>query len=114
MSLEDLIADMESIVSQMVTVVDGELVLAKHTNLFVDFITDAVEVAKKLYEEFKTKTGKTLPDVETWLAMAEGRLKFAEKRKFGDLVLTKDHNVIVDIMKPLELALKKIEEELET
>jgi len=111
-SLEDLIADMESIISQMVTVVDGELVLAQHTNLFVDYITDAVNAAKLLYSEFKTKTGKTLSDVETWLAMAEGRLKFVEKRKFGDLVLTKDHNLIVDIMKPLELALKKMEEEL--
>jgi len=34
------------------------------------------------------------------------------KVKFGDLVLTRDHNLIIDIMKPLELALREMEENL--
>jgi len=112
MSLEDLIANMESLVSQMETVAEGDLVLAKHTNLFIDFIRDAVEACKNLYEKFKQKTGRTLPEVEEWLAMAEARVQYAQKRKFGDLVMTIDHNIVVDVMKPLELALKRMEEEL--
>jgi len=112
MSLEDLIANMESLVSQMVTVAEGDLVLAKHTNLFIDFIRDAVNATKILYDKFKARTGKTLPEVEEWIAMAEARVQYAEKRKFGDLVMTIDHNIVVDVMKPLELALKKMEAEL--
>lgn len=114
MSLDTYISEMESLTAEMVKVAEGDLVLAQHVNRLIDFVTYAVDATKILYDKFKEKTGKTLPDVEYWIAMAEARLKFTEKRKFGDLVLTKDHNLIVDIMKPLELALKKMEEELGT
>lgn len=114
MSLDIYISQLESIVSQMVKVVEGDLVLATHVNILIDYLTYAVDAVKILYDKFKYKTGKRISDVEYWIVMAEGRLKFTEKRKFGDLVLTKDHNLIVDIMKPLELALKKMEEELGT
>lgn len=112
MSLDDLISDMENLLSKMVKVVKGDFVLSDHPNLLMDFVSDAVDAVKILYDKFKDKTGETLPDVEKWIAMAEGRKKFIEKRKFGDLVMTIDHNIIVDIMKPLEVAIRKMEEEL--
>jgi hypothetical protein len=34
------------------------------------------------------------------------------KVKYGDLVLTKDHNLIIDTLKPLELAIKEIYDNL--
>jgi hypothetical protein len=112
MSLEEKLANLQSLIDQMETVEDLEFVYAKHMNPFVDWLTDAVDVCKILYDMFKAKTGKTLPDVEFWLDMAETRLGFTRKAKFGDIVLTKDHNLIIDTMKPLELVLITIEENL--
>jgi len=112
MSLEELISELESLISNMVYVKDGEYVYATHTNTFIDFCTKALEVVKQLYDLFKAKTGLELSDVELWIAMVEGRVDFMEKRKFGDLVVTKDHNLVIDSLKPLELALQKMEEHL--
>ncbi|RLI87290.1 MAG: hypothetical protein DRP01_02225 [Archaeoglobales archaeon] len=112
MSLDELIANLESLIGQMEYVKDGDFVFARHPNLFVDWLEDAITVCKELYERFKTKTGTTLPNVEEWLSMAERRHGFTRKVKFGDIVLTKDHNLIIDIMKPLELALREMEENL--
>jgi len=112
MSLEELIATLEDLIGQMEYVKDGDFVFARHPNLFVDWLKDAITVCKDLYERFKVKTGKTLPDVEEWLDMADTRFEFTRKVKFGDLVLTGDHNWVIDIMKPLELALRMMEESL--
>lgn len=112
MSLEEKLANLEALIGEMESVQDGEYVFTKHPNLFVDWLTDAVDVCKQLYEMFKTKTGETLPDVELWLGMAESRREMMRKALFGDLVYTKDHNLIIDTMKPLELVLRVIEENL--
>jgi len=112
MSVDELIDKLQDIINKMEYVKDGDFVFARHPNLFVDWLKDAITVCNDLYEKFKVKTGKTLPDVEEWLDMAEIRFGFTRKVKFGDLVLTKDHNLIIDIMKPLELALKRMEESL--
>jgi len=111
-SLEELIAKLQDLVPMMQFVQHGNYVFARHPNTFVDYCTYALDVCKQLYDRFKAKTGKTLPDVEFWLRMAEGRLDFTRKVKFGDLVLTKDHNLIIDILKPLELVLSTIEKNL--
>ena len=116
MSLDDLISAMEKLVSTMDSyrpeVVTGKYVYARHTNVLIDFCKNALEACKKLYEDFKAKTGRALPDVEYWLQMAETRVGFMEKRKFGDLVVTKDHNLVIDSMKPMELVLQRLELEL--
>jgi len=109
MSVDDLIASLEETVAKMKYVADGEMVLAEHTNLFVDYSTTAVSLLKQLYELFKAKTGKTLPNTEHWINMAESRIALARKVKIGDLVLTRDHNIILDTLKPIELALIELE-----
>jgi len=112
MSVDELIAKLQDLTNQMTYVKDGEYVFSTHVNVFVDYLTTAIDLTKQLYEQFKTKTGKTLPDVENWISMAEIRYGFTRKVKFGDLTLTKDHNLLIDIMKPLELALREMEENL--
>jgi len=107
-----LITKLQDLVPQMEFVRHGDYVFARHPNALVDYCTYALDVCKELYERFKAKTGKVLPDVEVWLKMAEGRLDLTRKVKFGDLVLTKDHNLIIDILKPLELVLSTIEKNL--
>jgi len=111
MTVEEKIANLESIIGRMEYVSDGDFVFARHPNTFVDYLATAIELTKQLYEEYKAKVG-TDPEIEAWINMAEGRFGFTRKVKFGDLVLTKDHNLVIDILKPLELALRRIEEGL--
>jgi hypothetical protein len=111
-SIEDKIATLEDLVSKMVYVKYGNYVLAVHTNTFVDYCVTAVDLLSEIYEAFKAKTGKTLLDVEYWIEMAKGRVGFMRKVKFGDLVETKDHNLVVDTLKPIEVALRMIEANL--
>ncbi|PUA31028.1 MAG: hypothetical protein B9J98_08190, partial [Candidatus Terraquivivens tikiterensis] len=106
MGLDELIQNLESLIGQMEYVKDGEYVFSRHTNLFVDFLKDAIEVCKELYQKFKDKTGKTLPKAEEWLSMAETRYGFTRKVAFGDTVLPSDHNLIIDTLKPLEMVLR--------
>ena len=112
MSVSDLIASLEDLIGKMKYVADGQMVLAEHTNLFVDYTTTAVSLIKQLYELFKAKTGKTLPNTEMWISLADSRASLMRKVKYGDIVLTKDHNLVVDALKPVELALKEIEANL--
>jgi len=110
LSVDELITKLQDLVPQMEFVRHGDYVFAKHPNAYVDYCTYALDVCKQLYERYKAKTGKTLPEVEYWLSMAESRIGLTRKVKFGDLVLTKDHNLLIDSLKPLELALRKMEQ----
>jgi len=112
MSVQEMIDKLQDIVGKMRTVADGQMVLAEHTNLFVDYTTTAVELLKLLYGLFKAKTGRTLPNTEVWISMADSRAGLMRKVKYGDIVLTRDHNIIVDVLKPVELALREIEANL--
>ena len=112
MSVSDLIASLEDIVGKMKYVADGEYVLAEHTNLFVDYTTTALQLLKQLYELFKAKTGKTLPNTEQWINMAETRTSYMRKVAYGDIVLSRDHNLIVDTLKCVEVSLYEIEKNL--
>jgi len=44
-----------------------------------------------------------------WIAIAESRAGMMRKVRFGDLVATKDHNLVIDTLKPVEVALQAIE-----
>jgi hypothetical protein len=106
MSIEDKIAYLQSLVQQMEYVKKGDYVLAKHTNAFVDFTNAALDLLKELYDLFKQKTGRRLPDAEYYIGMAEERAAYLRKVKFGDIIRVQDHNVIIDTWKPMELAIQ--------
>jgi hypothetical protein len=112
MSVSDLIASLEDIVGKMKYVADGEYVLAEHTNLFVDYTITALQLLKQLYELFKAKTGRTLPNTELWISMADSRVGYMRKVAYGDVVMTRDHNLVVDALKCIEVALREIEANL--
>jgi hypothetical protein len=109
MSIEDKIAFLESLVPQMDVVRKGDYVLAKHPNVFVDFTNTALDLLKELYDLFKEKTGRSLPDAEYYIGMAESRADYFRKVKFGDIIRVQDHNLIIDTWKPMEIALKIID-----
>jgi hypothetical protein len=111
-SLGDYIDELEGLVAGLKVVVYGDFVLAPHVNVFVDFCSIALNAVKKAYDDFKAKTGRTLPHVEEMIEMAETRVGLMRKVKYGDLVLTRDHNLIFDTLKPLELAVKEIYDNL--
>jgi len=112
MSLQEKLAELEFLVGQMQYVKKGAYVLAKHTNVFIDYSAKTLEFCKQAYEEFKLKTGKTLADVELWLAVAEDRVGMMRRRMFGDVVAPRDHNLVIDTLKVFEYVIKKIEESL--
>ena len=112
MTLEDEIAAMEDLLEQLEFVQEGDYVLARHPNFFADFLPHAYEAVKELYRKYVEKTGETDSDIEHWLAMAEARLKMIQRVKWGDLVLTVHHNALVDVFKPLEMVLLRLEERL--
>jgi hypothetical protein len=108
----DEIKILEDLVTKMEYVEKGQYVYARHPNIFYDYSKYALDLLKRIYDAFKSKTGKTLKDVEFWISMAEGRVSYMEKRMFGDVVAPKDHNLIIDALKPIEVALQKIEANL--
>jgi len=99
------IQEMEKIVSGMAYVKVGDWVLAVHINQFADFLDQAMQAVRTLYSNL----GKKIEEIEGLLEMAEGRYKLIERRKWGDLAQTKDHNLIVDTLKPLQVILQLIE-----
>jgi hypothetical protein len=111
-SVDEKIATLEDLVSKMKYVAKDQYVLAEHTNLFADYLATAVQLLKDLYELFKAKAGRALPNAEQWISMAESRAGLMRKVKFGDIALTKDHNLVIDTLKPVELALREIEANL--
>jgi hypothetical protein len=81
-------------------------------NVFVDFCLEAIEAVKELYTSFKLKTGKIYPYVEDLIAVAEFRSWFLTKVRSADVVRPEHHNTIIDVMKPLEEALRALDEAL--
>jgi len=104
-----LISDLEGYVSQMRYVKDGDYVLSQDANLPVDYTCKSLDLLKHLYELFKVKTGRTLSNVEYWIAMAETRAGMMRRVAFGDFVLTKDHNLVIDTLKVIEVAVREID-----
>jgi len=112
MSIEEKIAYLESLIPQMEYVKKGDYVLAKHPNAFVDFTNAALDLLRELYDLFKEKKGYGLPDAEYYIGMAESRVMYLRKVKFGDIVRVQDHNLIIDTWKPMEMAIRIIQANL--
>jgi len=110
MSIEK-VSTLEDLIATMQYVKHGYYVFARHPNTFVDYLATAIDLTKELYEQYKTKVGID-SKIEYWIAMAETRFGLIRKVKFGDIVLTRDHNLIIDSLKPLELTLRRMEENL--
>lgn len=112
MTIDEMIEELRKIADSMVFVRDGNYVLAEHTNTFIDYVSNAVELLKEIYEYFKQKTGKKLKNVEIWIEVASKRVEMMEKRKYGDIVATVDHNLVIDTLKCVEVSLIEIENNL--
>jgi len=110
--IDALILEMESILSTMRYVKTGDEVRAEDTNKFIAYTRKAVELIKKIYELYKVKTGRTLPLVESYISLADMRAGFLKEVKSLSLIHPDDHNLIIDILKPVELALMEIEKNL--
>jgi len=105
------ISKLEEIVGTMEYVKNGEYVYAEHVNVFVDYMTYAIDVVELLYDKWKSAKGTSLPEVEYWLEMAKARKDLMRTVKFGDIVLTRDHNLIIDTLKPLECSIRVMDRE---
>jgi len=110
--INEMINNLENIVSKMRYVKFDDEAKAEDVNVFVDYCNIAVDLAEELYEIFISKTGKELPDVEIWLTIARSNVGFMSKAASLKPFKPVYHNLPIDCMKCLELSLKKIQENL--
>jgi hypothetical protein len=112
--IEEELAKLKDLIDRMRYVSEGEYVLAEHTNTFREYVSTGIEALKKIYEYYKAKFGERLKIVEDNIEMAENRLKFLPEVKYGDVVATRDHNIIIDCLKSIEASLVEIDKSLWT
>jgi hypothetical protein len=112
MTLDERISRLEEIVSRMKRVKRGDPVMPEDHNIFVDFCVEAIAAVRELYTRFKLKTGRIYPYVEELIEVADFRSGFLAKVKSGDVVRPEHHNTVIDVMKPLEEALRALDEAL--
>jgi hypothetical protein len=110
--IEDKLWKLERLIKRMRYVSEGEYVLAEHTNLFREFVVTALDALRELYEFHKSKSRTALPLVEAMIELAENRIGFLPEVKFGDVVATRDHNIIIECLKAIEVALIEIDKSL--
>jgi predicted metal-dependent HD superfamily phosphohydrolase len=113
LTLDERISRLEEIVSRMRRVKSGDPVMAEDHNLLVDFCLEAIAAVRELYTLFKLKTRKVYFYVEELIEVAEFRARFLTKVKSMDVVRPEHHNTVIDVMKPLEEALRALDEALE-
>jgi Na+/phosphate symporter len=112
--IEEELVKLKDLIDKMKYVSEGEYVLAYHTNTFREYVSVALEALKKIYEYYKAKFGERLEILEENIDMAENRLKFLSEVKYGDVVATRDHNIIIDCLKSIEISLIEIDKSLWT
>jgi N-glycosylase/DNA lyase len=112
MSVDDLLSTLSDIVSKMRIVKFDDYVESTDTNLFMEYCETALQLLQALYQKYKDKTGKTIPKVEEMINLATNRIVYARRVRYGDIPLPSDHNVIVDTLKCIDIALIELEKAL--
>jgi glycerophosphoryl diester phosphodiesterase len=113
MALIDVqLTKLRDLLDRMRYVSEGEMVLAAHTNLFREYVLTALDALKELYAFYRSKFETALPLVEDMIGLVENRIGFLPEVKYGDVVATRDHNIIVECLKAIEVALIEIDRSL--
>lgn len=111
MSVDDLLSTLSDIVSKMRTVKFDDYVESTDTNLFMEYCETALQLLQALYQQYKDKYG-AIPKVEEMINLATNRITYARKVRYGDIPLPSDHNVVVDTLKAIDVALLGLEKAL--
>jgi signal-transduction protein with cAMP-binding, CBS, and nucleotidyltransferase domain len=110
--IDTQLTKLRDLLDRMRYVSEGEMVLAAHTNLFREYVLTALDALKELYEFYRGKFGTTLPLVEAMIELVENRMGFLPVVKYGDVVATRDHNIIIECLKAIEIALIEIDKSI--
>jgi signal-transduction protein with cAMP-binding, CBS, and nucleotidyltransferase domain len=110
--IDTQLTKLRDLLDRMRYVSEGEMVLAAHTNLFREYVLTALDALKELYAFYKGKFGATLPLVEAMIELVENRIGFLPVVKYGDVVATRDHNIIIECLKAIEIALIEIDKSI--
>jgi signal-transduction protein with cAMP-binding, CBS, and nucleotidyltransferase domain len=110
--IDTQLTKLRDLLDRMRYVSEGEMVLAAHTNLFREYVLTALDALKELYAFYKGKFGTTLPLVEAMIELVENRIGFLPVVKYGDVVATRDHNIIIECLKAIEIALIEIDKSI--
>jgi hypothetical protein len=110
--VNSMISKLEEYVNKMVYVKYGDEYKAEYVNLFMDYCWTATSLLHNIYDTFESKTGKSLTDVKVIMALADvitWKFRFVWS---GFTILPEDHNLVIDCLKCIEVALQLIEKEL--
>jgi len=107
-----LLSTLSDIVSKMRTVKFDDYVESTDTNLFMEYCETALQLLQALYQQYKYKTGGTIPKVEEMINLAINRITYARTTRYGDIPLPSDHNTVVDVLKCIDIALIELEKAL--
>ena len=97
--------ELRKLLDSMSYVSEGDMVLAEHMNTVLKFCMIAFDALKILYEDYKTKREKEIDVVNFCIQLSESRLKMLSEVKHGDVVATRDHNVLIDVLKAIQACL---------
>jgi len=103
--IESHLDKLKELLNKMVYVSEGDMVLAEHTNTFIEFTKTSFDALKILYNNYLYKTEKKINIVEFYIQVSESRLKMLSEVKYGDVVATKDHNILIDVLKAIQVCL---------
>jgi hypothetical protein len=110
--INSMISKLEEYVNKMVYVKYRDEYKAEYVNLFMDYCWTATSLLHNIYDTFESKTGKSLADVKVIMALADvitWKFRFVWS---GFTILPEDHNLVLDCLKCIEVALQLIEKEL--
>jgi hypothetical protein len=110
--INSMISKLEEYVNKMVYVKYRDEYKAEYVNLFMDYCWTATSLLHNIYDVFESRTGKSLTDVKVIMALAD---MITWKFRFvwsGFTILPEDHNLVLDCLKCVEVALQLIEKEL--
>jgi hypothetical protein len=111
-TVDSLISELEGLAARMRYVKPGDEVRAEDTNLFVRYVRISVRLAKELYELYKVKTGRALREVDVYIGSAELRAVYVREVMSMELVHPDHHNLVIDTLKYVEMALRELERAL--
>jgi len=97
--------ELRKLLDEMSYVREGDMVLAQHTNTVLKFCSIALDALKILYEDYKVKHDREIDIVSFCIQLSESRLKAMTEVKHGDVVATRDHNVLIDVLKAIQVCL---------
>ena len=122
--VEELLPKLAEVIGKMRYVAEGQYVYSEDPNTIRQFIKEvkledgqvvvrgAIEAVRRAYEEYRFVRDRD-PFIEELIDMAEENYRQSRAVFFGTTVEARDHNTLLNALKALEVAIRRMEEGLQ-